>query len=60
MEKYIIVISLNAKGKLVYRITAENSEVAVQKAMHELSELQLHYLENIQIIQEIEFREIKG
>lgn len=58
MKKYIIIITLNTRGKLVYRTAVENSEVAVHKALHELSEYQLTLVENIQVIEEIEFREI--
>lgn len=58
MKKYIIIITLKTRGILVYRTTVENSEVAVHKALHELSEYQLSLLENIQVIEEIEFKEI--
>ena len=56
--KYIIIIKFKNNVELVYRLEAENVVVAVNKAMWELTSTQYSNVVNIQIINEIEFKEI--
>ena len=56
--KYIIIIKFTNNAELVYRVTAESMIIAVNKAMCELTPLQCSNVVNIQIIKEIEFKEI--
>ena len=56
--KHIIVIKFKNNTELVYRVAEENLVVAVNKALWELNQNQYSQVVNIQIIQEIEFKEI--
>ena len=56
--KYIIIIKLNNNAELVYRVKEEDLKVAVNKALWELTQTQYQHVVNIQIITEIEFKEI--
>lgn len=56
--KHIIIIKLNNGAELVYRVKEEDLKVAVNKAMWELTQHQYSNVVNIQIIKEIEFKEI--
>lgn len=56
--KYIIIIKFENNAELVYRVKAENSRVAVSKAMHELTDHQCNALINIQVINEIVYKEL--
>ena len=52
--KYIIIIKFENNVELVYRVNAENSRVAVTRALQELTDIQCHYVKNIQVIEEVE------
>lgn len=56
--KYIIVVKFKNNTELVYRVKEENLVVAVNKVLWELNQNQYSQVINIQIIQEIEFKEI--
>ena len=56
--KHIIVIKFKNNTELVYRVTEENLVVAVNKVLWELNQNQYSQVVNIQVIQEIEFKEI--
>lgn len=56
--KYIIIIKLNNNAELVYRVKEEDLKVAVNKALWELNQTQYSNVVNIQVIQEIVYKEI--
>lgn len=56
--KYIIIIKFKNNAELVYRVVEENLVVAVNKVLWELNQNQYSQVVNIQVIQEIEFKEI--
>ena len=56
--RYIIIIKFNNNAELVYRVKEEDLKVAVNKALWELHQTQYQNVVNIQIIKEIEFKEI--
>ena len=56
--KHIIIIKLNNGAELVYRVQEADLKVAVNKALWELNQRQYPNVANIQIIKEIEFKEI--
>lgn len=56
--KYIIIIKFGNNAELVYRVKAENSRIAVSKAMHELTSHQCNAVVNIQLINEIVYKEL--
>ena len=58
MENYIIILKLNTGGNLVYRVTAEDSRMAVETSLNDITDIQMNALENIQVINEIEFKEV--
>lgn len=56
--KHIIVIKFKNNTELVYRVAEENLPIAVGKALWELNTNQYAQVVNIQVIKEIEFKEI--
>ena len=56
--RYVIIIKFKNNAELVYRVNEENLVVAVNKVLFELNQNQYSKVINIQIIQEIEFKEI--
>ena len=56
--RYIIIIKFKNNAELVYRVKEEDLKVAVNKALWELNQTQYPNVVNIQVIQEIEFKEI--
>ena len=56
--KHIIVIKFKNNTELVYRVAEENLVVAINKVLWELNQNQYSQVVNIQVIQEIEFKEI--
>lgn len=58
MNKFIIIFRLKTGGNLVYRVTAEDSRMAVETSLNDITDIQMNALENIQVINEIEFKEV--
>lgn len=56
--KYIIVVKLNTGTELVFRVKAEDSKQAVSKVMCELTDIQSHYMTDIQVIKETVYKEL--
>lgn len=56
--RYIIIIKFNNNAELVYRVKEKDLKVAVNKALWELNQTQYSNVVNIQIINEIEFKEL--